>query len=85
MRNLLMGAYLSSGRPAETMDNLNSVYESFPVLKDRTDQKAGSLSGGEQQMLAIARAMMANPKNAVGSTNLPSALSPSAGGKPWPK
>jgi branched-chain amino acid transport system ATP-binding protein len=42
--------------------DLDAIYESFPVLRQRLGQKAGSLSGGEQQMLAIARALMANPK-----------------------
>ena len=42
--------------------DLEYVYELFPILKDRAKQKAGTLSGGQQQMVAIARGMMANPK-----------------------
>jgi branched-chain amino acid transport system ATP-binding protein len=43
-------------------DDLERWYELFPRLSERADQKAGSLSGGEQQMLAVARAMMPQPK-----------------------
>jgi len=61
MENLDMGAYLVKNK--KLFDNLlNFVFEIFPVLKDRRKQTAGTLSGGEQQMLAIARALMANPK-----------------------
>ena len=59
--NLLMGAYLCSDRK-EIDKNLQVAYEYFPVLRNRVSQRAESLSGGEQQMLAIARALMANPK-----------------------
>ena len=59
--NLLMGAYLCKENQ-KILENLEAAYEYFPVLKSRTRQKAGSLSGGEQQMLAIARALMADPK-----------------------
>ncbi len=59
--NLIMGAY-----PKEALknmdDSLELVYSLFPILKERTKQKAGSLSGGEQQMLTIARALMTRPK-----------------------
>ena len=60
LENLKLGAYPPRARPlfAESLDR---AYTLFPVLKDRRDQKAGSLSGGEQQMLAIARALMASP------------------------
>ncbi len=44
------------------MDDVKEVYDLFPVLKDRLTQRGGTLSGGEQQMLAIGRAMMARPK-----------------------
>jgi branched-chain amino acid transport system ATP-binding protein len=54
--NLLMGAYARGGGEPE------SQYEAFPRLKERRRQVAGTLSGGEQQMLAIARALMARPK-----------------------
>ncbi|MBM6779572.1 ABC transporter ATP-binding protein [Collinsella tanakaei] len=58
--NLDMGAYT---QPKETItSNLERVYEHFPRLKERRRQIAGTLSGGEQQMLAMGRALMANPK-----------------------
>jgi len=58
--NLLVGAYHSRGRQAVNQD-LNMVYEYFTRLKDLRHNVAGYLSGGEQQMLVIGRAMMANP------------------------
>jgi branched-chain amino acid transport system ATP-binding protein len=57
--NLDMGAYL---RRDDYRGDLERVYELFPRLKERERQKAGTLSGGEQQMLAIGRALMARPK-----------------------
>ncbi len=58
--NLDMGAYT---QPKETIaENLERVYEHFPRLKERRRQVAGTLSGGEQQMLAMGRGLMANPK-----------------------
>ncbi len=58
--NLRMGAYT---RPtAELEENFKRVFNLFPILKEREKQAAGTLSGGEQQMLAIGRAMMSNPK-----------------------
>ncbi len=57
--NLEMGAYT---RRDALEANLREVHELFPVLSERTDQRAGSLSGGEQQMLAIGRGLMADPK-----------------------
>jgi branched-chain amino acid transport system ATP-binding protein len=58
--NLDLGAYLR--RDAGVGDDLDRVFELFPRLKERERQKAGTMSGGEQQMLAIGRALMANPK-----------------------
>jgi branched-chain amino acid transport system ATP-binding protein len=58
--NLDMGAYTDKKR-SRIEDNLERVFKSFPRLKERRNQVAGTLSGGEQQMLAIGRALMANP------------------------
>jgi len=60
IENLELGAYLRNDRASVARD-MDRVYMSFPVLSDRAKQKAGSLSGGEQQMLAIARALMTSP------------------------
>jgi branched-chain amino acid transport system ATP-binding protein len=59
--NLRMGAYLRAAR-SRFAESLERVYALFPVLAERRSQRAGSLSGGEQQMLAIGRALMARPK-----------------------
>lgn len=59
--NLWMGAYLRSDRAAVEQD-LERIYDYFPRLKERLDQPAGHLSGGEQQMLSISRALMNRPK-----------------------
>ncbi len=59
--NLRMGAYTRRDAD-EVAKDLEAVFGYFPVLKERTDQRAGSLSGGEQQMLAISRALMSRPK-----------------------
>jgi branched-chain amino acid transport system ATP-binding protein len=59
--NLRMGAYLPKARAAFD-ESLERVYGLFPILKERANGKAGLLSGGEQQMLAIGRAIMAGPK-----------------------
>jgi len=59
--NLEMGASPKRAR-GRFRENLNRVYEMFPRLKERRDQKAGTLSGGEQQMLAVGRGIMSEPK-----------------------
>lgn len=59
--NLMTGAYTLKNKD-EIAGNLKNVYQDFPVLKERKDQVAGTLSGGEQQMLAIARALMGSPR-----------------------
>src|SRR5574341_1026956 len=61
LENLEMGATNSRARPLLTR-NLERVFDMFPRLKERRDQQAGTLSGGEQQMLAVARGLMAEPK-----------------------
>jgi branched-chain amino acid transport system ATP-binding protein len=58
--NLLMGAYTRSDRDGVARD-IELVYGYFPILRERSSQDAGLLSGGQQQMLAISRALMANP------------------------
>ena len=58
--NLYMGAYIEKDR-RKIADNLEMVYSHFPLLKERRKQLAGTLSGGEQQMLATGRALMTNP------------------------
>ena len=60
--NLLMGALLAPQDSAALQDDLAMVFELFPILKSRQAQRGGTLSGGEQQMLAIARALMGRPK-----------------------
>ncbi len=59
--NLLLGAFRPTAR-AEIGQNLDSCYATFPVLRERRRQLSGSMSGGEQQMLALARALMSAPK-----------------------
>jgi branched-chain amino acid transport system ATP-binding protein len=61
MENLDMGAYLRDDG-AETRRDLEKVFDLFPILRDRRGQSGGTLSGGEQQMLAIARALMGRPR-----------------------
>jgi branched-chain amino acid transport system ATP-binding protein len=59
--NLKMGAFTRSDTKA-IQKHLERIFQSFPILKERANQQAGTLSGGEQQMLAIARGLMSNPK-----------------------
>jgi branched-chain amino acid transport system ATP-binding protein len=59
--NLLMGAYIRTDQAAIDKD-LGKVFALFPRLKERRDQLAGTMSGGEQQMLAMGRALMSRPK-----------------------
>jgi branched-chain amino acid transport system ATP-binding protein len=60
-QNLSMGAFTRKDK-AEIEETLERVYERFPRLKERRNQTAGTLSGGEQQMLAMGRALMSHPK-----------------------
>jgi len=60
--NLMMGAYLHRNEKKEIKKELEWIYQLLPILKERIHQRAGTLSGGEQQMLSIGRAMMGHPK-----------------------
>ncbi len=59
--NLIMGTIANKSKESDTLKDLNTVYELFPRLKERSLQPAGTMSGGEQQMLAIGRGIMSNP------------------------
>ena len=61
LENLQMGYYIKRGK-AEFNEKLEEMYSHFPILKERSSQIAGTLSGGEQQMLAMSRALMSSPK-----------------------
>ncbi len=60
--NIFIGGFIASKHHNNLPENMEKIYGLFPVLKDRHKQMAGTLSGGEQQMLAIARGLMGNPK-----------------------
>lgn len=62
MENLEIGKYNRKDRKNEMKEDLDKIYQLFPRLKERSSQAGGTLSGGEQQMLAIGRALMARPK-----------------------
>ena len=62
MDNLMMGAYLHRNEKKEIKKDLEWIDQLLPILKERIHQRAGTLSGGEQQMLSIGRAMMGRPK-----------------------
>ena len=62
LENLEIGKYFRKERTSEMSEDLEKVYHLFPRLKERMKQAGGTLSGGEQQMLAIGRALMARPK-----------------------
>jgi branched-chain amino acid transport system ATP-binding protein len=61
-KNLTLGAYVRRGDPQGIRETMEQVFDLFPVLKERQHQLAGTLSGGEQQMLVIGRALMSQPK-----------------------
>ncbi len=61
IENLLMGAYIRTDTAA-IQDDMEKVFHTFPRLRERKDQLAGTMSGGEQQMLAMGRALMSRPK-----------------------
>ena len=60
--NLMVGAYINRKAKEDIKEGLEKVYQLFPILEERGSQRAGTLSGGEQQMLAIGRAVMGRPK-----------------------
>ncbi|MEN6439863.1 MAG: ABC transporter ATP-binding protein [Syntrophobacter sp.] len=60
--NLLMGGFIHRNNQRQIRDDMDRLYDRFPILRDRYRQLAGTLSGGEQQMLAISRALMSRPQ-----------------------
>jgi branched-chain amino acid transport system ATP-binding protein len=62
LKNLMLGAYVHRSDKAGNQKRLQEVFELFPILAERREQAAGSLSGGQQQMVAIGRALMGRPK-----------------------
>jgi branched-chain amino acid transport system ATP-binding protein len=61
-KNLMMGAYTRYRDKQAVADTLREIYELFPILEERAGQDAGTLSGGEQQMLAVGRSLMSKPR-----------------------
>jgi branched-chain amino acid transport system ATP-binding protein len=61
VQNLLLGGYPRKNKKAETQELSDFIFNLFPILRERLKQKAGTLSGGEQQMLAISRSLMSRP------------------------
>ena len=62
LQNLLLGGYPRKSKKAETQELSEFIFNLFPILRERLKQKAGTLSGGEQQMLAISRSLMSRPR-----------------------
>jgi len=62
MQNLLLGGYPRKSKKAKTQELSEFIFNLFPILRERLKQKAGTLSGGEQQMLAISRSLMCRPR-----------------------
>jgi branched-chain amino acid transport system ATP-binding protein len=62
IQNLLLGGYPRKSKKAEVQELFDFIFNLFPILKERLKQKAGTLSGGEQQMLAISRGLMSRPR-----------------------
>jgi branched-chain amino acid transport system ATP-binding protein len=61
-KNLILGAYVRRGSRLMVKETMHDVFRLFPILEERQQQQAGTLSGGEQQMLAIGRALMSKPR-----------------------
>jgi branched-chain amino acid transport system ATP-binding protein len=61
-KNLMMGAFTRYREKQAIAETLQEIHELFPILEERTDQDAGTLSGGEQQMLAVGRSLMSKPR-----------------------
>jgi branched-chain amino acid transport system ATP-binding protein len=62
LKNLLLGAWVHGRNDSKIRENMAGVFDLFPILNERKNQMAGTLSGGEQQMLVIGRSLMSNPK-----------------------
>ncbi len=62
LKNLLLGAWVHGRDDSKIRENIEGVFDLFPILNERKNQMAGTLSGGEQQMLVIGRSLMSNPK-----------------------